>query len=116
SLNPSAFGQMVMFTATVTPNGSGMPTGTVTFFDGSTSIGQGTLSTAGAVSTASFSTSRLAPGTHTISASYNGDTTFAGSSGTLANGQLVNSNPGTGNVTATVSWSGILTITGDSGN
>ena len=33
SSNPSNFGQSVMFTATVTPKGSGTPTGTVTFSD-----------------------------------------------------------------------------------
>jgi len=107
---------MVMFTATVTPNGSGNPTGAVTFFDGSTSIGHGTLSTVGTVTTATFSTSTLAPGTHTISASYNGDTSFASSSGSLSGGQIINNDPGTGNVTATVNWSGVLTITGESGN
>ena len=37
--NPSVFGQSVTFAATVTPSsGSGTPTGTVTFYDGSTAL------------------------------------------------------------------------------
>ena len=40
STNPSVFGQSVTFTATVAPSsGSGTPTGTVTFYDGSTAPG-----------------------------------------------------------------------------
>lgn len=45
SLNPAPSGQSVTFTATVTPtSGSGKPTGTVTFYDGTTVIGTGVLS------------------------------------------------------------------------
>src|SRR5439155_4115319 len=44
SVNPSVLGQPVTFTATVTPGGAGTPTGSVSFFDGASSIGQGTLS------------------------------------------------------------------------
>src|SRR5262249_17638873 len=45
SANPSVFGQSVTFTATVsaTAPGAGMPTGTVTFKDGATTLGTGTL-------------------------------------------------------------------------
>lgn len=44
-INPAVSGQTVTFTATVTPqSGTGKPTGTVTFYDGSTVIGTGTLS------------------------------------------------------------------------
>jgi hypothetical protein len=65
----------VTFTATVTPGGSGTPTGTVTFLDGSTQLGSAALS--GGV--ASLSTSALTGGTHSITASYSGDANFAGS-------------------------------------
>src|SRR5207237_9172797 len=41
SPNPSTFGQSVALTATVSPSAA---TGTVTFKDGSTSLGTGTLS------------------------------------------------------------------------
>jgi hypothetical protein len=83
SANPVVYGQTVTFTATVAASGSGTPTGTVTFFDGSTSLGQGTLSGSAGSSTATFSTASLSAGTHTITASYSGDSTFAGSSGSF---------------------------------
>ncbi len=73
SVNPSASGQAVTFTATVTSSG-GTPTGTVTFKDGGTSLGTGTLSGNGV---ASFTTSVLASGSHSITASYGGDSNFA---------------------------------------
>ena len=75
SSNPSAFGQSVTFSATVTAKASGTLTGTVKFMDGSTILGASPL-TGG---TAKFSTATLAVGHHRITASYSGDTTFAGS-------------------------------------
>jgi hypothetical protein len=76
SLNPSALGQAVTFTATVKPaTGSGTPTGTVTFNDGATVLGPGTLSGG----TATFTTSGLGAGVHSITAVYGGDAIFAGS-------------------------------------
>jgi hypothetical protein len=60
SQNPSQFGQLVTFTATV--SGSGPPTGTVSFKDGGTVIGTGTLN--GGVAT--FATSSLSVGSHSI--------------------------------------------------
>jgi hypothetical protein len=83
SANPSVFGQTVNLTATISVGGTGTPSGSVTFFDGSTSLGQGTLSTSGGISSASLSTSSLGVGIQTITASYSGDSTFAGSSGSL---------------------------------
>ena len=90
SLNPSTFGQAVMFTATVTvtPPGSGTPTGTVSFLDGGSSIGTGTLDAGGI---ATLTTSALTAGSHTITASYGGDANFNSSSGALTgNPQVVN--------------------------
>jgi hypothetical protein len=87
SANPSVYGQSVMFTATVAAvsPGAGTPTGTVTFKDGSTVLGTGTLS--GGVAT--YTTSTLALGTHSITVVYGGDTNFASStSGALS--QVVN--------------------------
>jgi hypothetical protein len=84
--NPSAFGQVVTFKATVspTPPGAGSPTGTVQFMvDGSDAGSPVNLSTTGGVTTASFSTASLAVGTHTIIASYSGDGSFTGSTGTV---------------------------------
>ena len=86
SANPSLLGQNVTFTATVAvmSPGSGTPTGTVTFADGSTTIGTGTLSQVGGVDQATFSTSQLSVGPQTITASFGGDSNFKGSSGSLS--------------------------------
>src|SRR5205085_577490 len=75
SLNPSALGQAVTFTATVTSSATGTPTGTVTFQDGASALG-----TSGrAAGRATFTTSGLTAGTHSITAIYGGDANFAGS-------------------------------------
>ncbi len=76
SPNPSTFGQAVSFTATVTSQHGGTPTGSVTFTDGATSLG--TVSLSGGI--ASLSTSTLQAGTHSITASYSGDPNFIASS------------------------------------
>ncbi len=70
-------GQSLTLTATVTAlSGSGTPTGTVTFLDGTTSLGTATLNASGV---ATFSTTTLAAGTQSLTATYNGDTNFSGS-------------------------------------
>jgi Bacterial Ig-like domain (group 3)/Immunoglobulin domain len=92
--NPSLFGQSVTFTATVTVNapGSGTPTGTVTFKDGTSTLGTGTLSG----SQATLTTASLAGGPHSITAEYGGDSNFNSStSGAL------NQNVGKANQTIT---------------
>ena len=73
SSNPAPAGQMVTFTATV-GGGSGPPTGSVTFKDGGKVLKTVTLSKGG---TASYSTTKLAVGSHTITATYPGDKTLA---------------------------------------
>lgn len=73
SQNPSIFGQPVTFTGTVTSATTGTPTGMVTFKDGTTTIGSGTLNGSGQ---AMFTTSSLARGGHSITAVYKGDTNF----------------------------------------
>ncbi len=80
SVNPSVFGQTVTFTASVsaTPPAAGMPTGHVIFFDGNTPIDTGTLVNGAA----SYTTSSLAIGGHTITAQYGGDNNFTGSTST----------------------------------
>jgi hypothetical protein len=71
------FGQTVTFTATIAPvSGPGVPTGSVTFNDGATQIGTGTLNSSGV---ASFNTSSLGVGSHSVTAVYSGDTNFSGS-------------------------------------
>lgn len=77
SANPSSPGQSVTFTATVSflPGfGKGAPTGTVTFSDGSTQIGSSAINGSGV---ATFATTTLAVATHSITATYSGDTNFA---------------------------------------
>ena len=73
SLNPSTAGQSVTFTATVTGSS---PIGTVTFSDGSTALGTGTVDSSG---NAVLSTSALSVGLHTVTAAYGGDTSNAAS-------------------------------------
>jgi hypothetical protein len=75
ALNPSVYSQAVTFTATVTPSGSGTPTGTVTFKEGAIILGTGTLGSG----QAQFTTSSLDAGSRLITAVYNGDTNFSGS-------------------------------------
>jgi hypothetical protein len=80
SLNPSKSGQAVTFTAAVSSSNGAPPDGeTVTFGDGGVTLGTRNLS--GGIAT--FATSALAAGAHTITATYGGDATLAGSSGSL---------------------------------
>ena len=83
SYNPSVACQSVTFMATVSSS-TGTPTGSVTFEDGSTILGTQPLTG----STASITTITLAVGTHTITAVYGGDGTFAGGTSTVV--QTVN--------------------------
>ena len=79
SQNPSNFGQPVTFTAQVTGQQGfykGTPTGTVSFYDGTMNIGNSNLKSSGV---ATLTTSRLSVGTHSITATYNGDANFASS-------------------------------------
>jgi hypothetical protein len=76
SPNPSTLGQSVTFTAKVAHTGSGTPTGTVTFKEGSVVLGSSALSGG---TTATLSTSVIKVGTHAITAEYNGDSNFANS-------------------------------------
>jgi Bacterial Ig-like domain (group 3)/FG-GAP-like repeat len=79
SLNPSSLGQTVTFTATVTAQQyfyAGLPTGTVNFLNGTTSLGSSVLNSGGS---ATFTTSILAAGTQSITAAYSGATDFASS-------------------------------------
>jgi len=107
--NPSTFGESVTFTAAVS-SGAGTPTGMVTFKDGAITLGTGTLN--GSVQ-ATFSTSALAAGNHTITAVYSGDENFSGStSGPLT--QTVNLSPSitSGNSTSfSIGSTGSFTVT-----
>ena len=74
--------QSETLTATVTGLTSPAITGNVTFFDGTTSLGNRTLTVSGGTGTASLTVPSLTVGSHSITAHYNGDTNYtAGSSG-----------------------------------
>ena len=73
----AVYGQVVTVTATVLadPPASGIPTGTVTFYDGSLTLGTATL----VHGTAALRAPLTAVGQQWITASYSGDVIFAGS-------------------------------------
>jgi len=82
SVNPSVFGQQVQLTAAVTvlPPGAGVPTGSVTFFDGTKELGTRLLS--GGLSR--LAVSSLTAGVHAITAAYGGDVNDSPSSSPVA--------------------------------
>jgi hypothetical protein len=107
SVNPSKVGQAVTFTTVVNPlpQGSGAPTGPVTFEDNGVSIGTGTLhaNANGFGSTATFTTSTLAAGANSITAIYAGDANFKASTSVVL----------TQTVNATASAAPLITALGD---
>ncbi len=88
SRNPSTLAASVTFTAVVTTNlpGSGTPSGSVTFKDGGTVLGIGTLDGSGV---ATLSTAGLSTGSHSITAEYGGSGSQVAST-SAAISQLVN--------------------------
>lgn len=86
SANPSLLGDPVTFTAqvSVAAPGAGSPTGTVVFFIDGQAKAPVTLQ----AGRATFTTTSLTVGTHTVSASYSGSGTFLGSSGDLPTQQV----------------------------
>lgn len=83
SVNPttSQYGQNVTFTAIVTPNGGGTPTGSVEFAIGpfGSPLLTGTATLSG--NTATYTTNSIPAGTHSFQASYQGDGDYGGSIG-----------------------------------
>jgi sugar lactone lactonase YvrE len=77
--SPAMFGTNVTFTATVTA-APGVVSGIVIFSDGATVLAQQTLNASGV---ATFSTTTLAGGLHTITATFQASATFASSTATL---------------------------------
>lgn len=75
SRNPATVGDAVTFTAGVGRlGGAAVPTGTIVFRDGTTTLGTATLDGA---ATASITTSGLARGNHPVTAAYSGDTVYS---------------------------------------
>jgi hypothetical protein len=76
SVNPLTPGLCVTFTATVVPQYSGTPTGTITFKNGGTTMGKVRLTDGMAIFNKVFKSA----GTKSITASYSGDQNFRPSS------------------------------------
>jgi hypothetical protein len=113
SASPLVVGQVAAFTATVAaPGGAVSPTGIVSFFDGAALLGTGGLS--GGYAT--FSTSALSVGSHSITAVFNANPNFNGSTSSPITEQM---NPGpwthflvvAANGTATAGTSFNVTVT-----
>lgn len=83
---PSVFSQAVTFTAKVDVNAPehGPATGIVTFYDGTTVMGAGTVNYVSGQFVAGFTTSALSVGSHIITAVYSGDEAYVASSAVLA--------------------------------
>jgi Bacterial Ig-like domain (group 3)/FG-GAP-like repeat len=82
SANPSISGTPVTFTADLTTKVRGVtsiPTGTVSFYDGSAKLATQAVSNG----QATFATSSLAIGVHSITAQYSGDTNFVPSTSAI---------------------------------
>jgi hypothetical protein len=79
SLNPSAYSQNVTFTATAT-GPLGTATGTVSFYDGATTLCNAQAMVGGS---ATCSSSTLTVGQHAIKAVYSGDTIYGSATATL---------------------------------
>ena len=76
-VNPSSFGANVTFSATVSPSAA---TGTVQFTVDGTNVGAPVTLASGV---ATFSTSTLAAGSHSVVANYGGSVAYAGSNGSM---------------------------------
>jgi hypothetical protein len=87
--SPSTYGSAVALTATI----SSGPTGAVTFYDASTAIGTGTING----TTATFKTSSLTAGSHTITANWPGNSSYSAVTSSAIT-QVVNK------VTPTITW------------
>ena len=102
--NPSNYGQSVTFTATIDGPGTGSPTGSVTFMLGSTTLGTAALNASG-IATFTTTPFQLAGGQdQIITAVYNGDGNFNGSSNTTS--QDVNAAASATSITTSGSPSG----------
>jgi hypothetical protein len=89
SLNPATAGQSVTFTAQLS-SFLGTPTGAIQFMDGGNLLSTQTVSATGS---ATFTTSTLTVGSHTIIANYQPTGSFGANSASLT--QVINGNPTT---------------------
>ena len=109
----AAPGATLVLTATISSAG-GIPTGQVTFLDGTTNLGAATLNGAGV---AAFRVNTLAAGTHSLTASYAGDEKFDVSTSAAVTLDIANPDfsigaaPSTATVIAGRSTQFMLTVT-----
>jgi len=87
----TVYGAPVKLTATITPASAGYtaPAGVVTFKDGATTLGVATISG----TTAIYTTSILAPGSHSLTAIYGGDANWTGSTSAAATETVAKAKP-----------------------
>ncbi len=85
SANPAFVGANLTLNASVSGNG-GIATGSITFRDGTTILGNVPVTASGG---ASLSTTTLAPGLHSITATYNGDSNDSSSSAPVLSEQVL---------------------------
>ena len=103
SSNPSNYGASVTFTATVAPTGGApLPTDTVTFLDSGTPLGPAVALNSSLQ--AIFTTTTLTAGTHTITATFSGDSNNSSSTSAPLS-QVVNK------ITPTLIWAPPAAIT-----
>src|SRR5262249_15484971 len=111
SANPSAFGQPVTFTAAVSAAtlAGGLPTGSIVFMDGTSSLGTASLNNG----VATFTTTALYAGSHSITAFSLGDGNFTGSNSATLTQVVNNATPTTTSLgpTSVAAGSGSFTLT-----
>jgi len=112
SANPAFVSNPVTFTATIAATIAATawtPTGTVSFYDGTTLLGPGTLS----AGVGTYSTSSLAAGAHSITAVYSGDSNFLAVTSSVLTETIENFTlaPPTGGTTATAQPGGQASYT-----
>jgi unsaturated chondroitin disaccharide hydrolase len=97
SVNPTVYGQAVTLTATVSSKTAGTITGTVSFQDGTTVMGSGKVSG----DKATFSTTTLSVGSHSITAVYSGNASYGPSTSAMLK-HTVNKATATAKLTSSV--------------
>lgn len=120
SQNPAIQGAMVTLTATVTTTGSNQPTGTVTFYNGTTNIGSGALATVSSAQVATLAIDSLPVGADSITAAYGGNANNARSTSAVLTQTItavttttaVTSNLNPANYGAAVTFTAAVTTTG----
>jgi hypothetical protein len=85
---PAVLGQTVTLTSTVAQTGTSVPSGSVTFMNGSASLGQASLDSAG---TATLTLSSLSAGSYAVLGSYSGDSHYASGKSAVASLQVISS-------------------------